>query len=451
MRKPRIAIALILTWGAKAFAQTAPSPAPATPNAPASQNAPATPNAPAAQNAPAVPSGNSGGQSQGAKATAQAPVGGGNAEYSSSRPISGNGKDGFDLGPNRQGAEGGKTQYGGENGAMFLGGGRLGGSSRASSHTVRKGDTLWDICDFYFQNPYQWPRVWSYNAQIQNPHWIYPGDVVSLKQAQPGEPVQAKNTGSSLTDKRRQVSPSTIFLRNEGFIQDETDAVWGEITGSREDRVFLTDFDEIYIRILSNRDIRIGEELTIFRPVRKVSAGQMVEIQGTVRVDQWNPKERIARGRITETTDTIERGARVGPLQRRFDVVAPVRNEHDLSAHVVASLSPHSLYGQNQVIFVDAGKKAGLAPGNRMLITSRGDGYHNSLPSRSAAMRIAMESDAPADAQRIPAPASTSSLPEEIVAELRVISVREDTALCVVMDARREVEPGDAAIARKGY
>src|SRR5205085_9844333 len=47
-------------------------------------------------------------------------------------------------------------------------------------HVVRKGDTLWDICFYYFNDPWQWPKVWSYNPQITNPHWIYPGDLVRL-------------------------------------------------------------------------------------------------------------------------------------------------------------------------------------------------------------------------------------------------------------------------------
>ena len=49
------------------------------------------------------------------------------------------------------------------------------------TYTVKKGDTLWDICDTYFANPWQWPRVWSYNPEILNPHWIYPGELVRLK------------------------------------------------------------------------------------------------------------------------------------------------------------------------------------------------------------------------------------------------------------------------------
>src|SRR5262249_13197606 len=47
-------------------------------------------------------------------------------------------------------------------------------------HVVRSGDTLWDICFYYFNDPWQWPKVWSYNPQITNPHWIYPGDLVRL-------------------------------------------------------------------------------------------------------------------------------------------------------------------------------------------------------------------------------------------------------------------------------
>jgi hypothetical protein len=48
-------------------------------------------------------------------------------------------------------------------------------------HTVRKGDTLWDLCARYYDNPYNWPKIWSYNPQIQNPHWIYPGDELRMR------------------------------------------------------------------------------------------------------------------------------------------------------------------------------------------------------------------------------------------------------------------------------
>jgi nucleoid-associated protein YgaU len=43
-------------------------------------------------------------------------------------------------------------------------------------HTVVKGDTLWDLSQNYLGSPWYWPKVWSYNPEIANPHWIYPGN-----------------------------------------------------------------------------------------------------------------------------------------------------------------------------------------------------------------------------------------------------------------------------------
>ena len=57
---------------------------------------------------------------------------------------------------------------------------------------------------------------------------------------------------------------------------------------------------------------------------------------GTVRIDRWDPNTRIARGQVSESLDVIERGARVGPVGRKFQVVPPIRNEKDVNASVLA-------------------------------------------------------------------------------------------------------------------
>jgi len=56
------------------------------------------------------------------------------------------------------------------------------------THTVVRDDTLWDLAQFYYQNPYEWRVIWEANRDsIADPNLIYPNEVFVI----PGLPGQA--------------------------------------------------------------------------------------------------------------------------------------------------------------------------------------------------------------------------------------------------------------------
>ncbi len=311
------------------------------------------------------------------------------------------------------------------------------------SHLVRRGDTLWDITGRYYGNPWYWPRVWSYNPEITNPHWIYPQAVVRLRPH--GDQRDVTPTGFAVRS-RGYTDSGEVFLRDEGYLDPDALRGAGRIVGAPEEHMLLSPYDEVYLQFEQEPSFAQGHELTVFRQIepddRAVGEqGNLVRIYGTIRYEDYDRERHIARGTIIEALDPIERGFRVADVPRRFANVAPRENERDLEAHVIAVLRPRSLIHDNFVLFIDVGAEQGVRAGNRFFVLREGDDWRENMTSQNPRNMGASEDELP----------EAGELPPQIIAEARVVDVRRNSSACFVTREIREVELNDRLEMRRGY
>ncbi|UJR80074.1 LysM peptidoglycan-binding domain-containing protein [Sandaracinus amylolyticus] len=313
------------------------------------------------------------------------------------------------------------------------------------SYAVRRGDTLWDITGHFYGNPYEWPRVWSYNPEITNPHWIYPDQSVRLLPEGTPTTIAAPTRGSRVVV-RRGVETGTVFLREQGWLDEDALETAGEIVGSPDDHMMLSPFDQAYVRFdrLPEGQTAPQGEYTIFRAIEAGQRtpgeeGTLVRILGAVRIDSWDPDRRTARATIIEALDPIERGYQVAALPRRFEVVPPARSEIDLDTEIVAALNPTELVGDQQIVFVPVGEEAGVRIGHRFFLVRAGDQWREEL------------AEAQRQAATVDPPSEPEEYPDEVIAEARVVSLRPHSAGLLVTRATVPIAIGDRAQLRRGY
>ena len=219
-------------------------------------------------------------------------------------------------------------------------------------YVIKKGDTLWDLSEEYFKDPFLWPKLWQRNQYITNPHWIYPGNPIRFgptekvkappaklpemkppevvpPEAKPPEekPIIAKKPpveGKPVEKVVPPGKPPEVILKPEvgiprderwpGFLTREEFPGIGVVVDAHESgRLIMAEGDIIYLAFKTEDPIDIGERFTIFRtshilkhPHTGENLGRKITILGDCKV--IGGQGALYSAQILKSYQTIERG-----------------------------------------------------------------------------------------------------------------------------------------------
>jgi hypothetical protein len=274
--------------------------------------------------------------------------------------------------------------------------------AQETTHSVKTGDTLWDIAGFYYQNPFLWPYIWRANlTQVEDPHWIYPDQIFVIPPSPeevtgevpeyvPEEVVITTPPKKPAAEVITLVTPETrIFSENlihrAGFILEEDLPYWGKIieTEPGGDKI-ITSFDKIY---LDRADVKVGDLLTIYRygnvithPKTGKRLGKEVIVLGKAEIDAV--AEEGARAKVTTSYDIIRIGDFLTPYE---PILAPekvelIPTDRDIEGYVVEVKSIGALTSSHVLIYIDKGEDDGIAVGDMFNIYQQRSAGGKKLP-----------------------------------------------------------------------
>ncbi len=321
------------------------------------------------------------------------------------------------------------------------------------TYIVQKGDTLWDISSVFLRDPWHWPEIWFKNPQVENPHLIYPGDVLAIiyvggvKRVQivrRGEDGQILSTGGSSGMQVVKLSPRVrtqsidasipsipidnirhLLSRPLVIDKEELDGS-AYILSSVDSHLINSINDRLYVRKL---DTSSGNgRYQIFRPNKPVYDPVTEELLGYEAIYVGETKL-LAGGDpatvlVTNSVREILRNDRVLPIdntnfERDFFPKPPATQ---VRGEVLSLLDAISMLGQYQTIALNLGSRDGIETGNLLVIKRVGD-----------AIRDSEEED----------PTFRVKLPDERIGMAMIVRSFEKMSYALVMEASRPVSVSD--------
>jgi hypothetical protein len=309
-------------------------------------------------------------------------------------------------------------------------------------HTVAAGETLWDISEAYLGTPWIWPSLWKDDSGSGRDAAIQPGDVLwvssseirrlppaevaALRASSPAAPPAAMETGAPDTG----VSSGAVSgldhwtsVQARGFLTTDQAGAVGTIIGNPTSRSALGTGDAIYIDMGAGQ-VQLGDRLRIVRKQRNIPdtgrlLGTFVEPLAWAEVTalEGEAAAAVIQGAVTE----VNAGDLLVPAQGGTDPASLQVQSTPQSVHgeIVHMVAERVIGGAMDVVYLDRGAEAGLAPGSALEVIRPGAKLYDSARDRAV------------------------KVPDTVIAQLVVISTHPSSAAAYIIRASTELARGD--------
>jgi LysM repeat protein len=232
-------------------------------------------------------------------------------------------------------------------------------SALPKTHTVKRGDTLWDISKTYLGDAFLWPEIYRLNTDIiEDPHWIYPNEVLKLPgqqakvvavvppQAAPKAPTPAPVVAQ--TPARDTATPPLVQTPKSSVrVGEYTAAPWvDERKGPSGSGYIMQAVDIPGIASVEKLQLHLYDKVFVSPPAGSSTGrqvylayrlgpfiedfGQIVIPTGLIEVARIAPEGEASVGRVVKMYGPVVQGQRLIPYDTSAAVVlgraAPVSN-----------------------------------------------------------------------------------------------------------------------------
>jgi len=255
-------------------------------------------------------------------------------------------------------------------------------------YVVKVGDTLWDIAATFLKDPWFWPEIWHINTQIQNPHLIYPGDVLALVYIDGQPRITNVRASTYRLSPQARISPITqavtsipyesvsAFLSSGAVLEKrETDRL-PYLLDTRGDHLIAAAGNIVYVRGID--DAQLGSRYNVVEvggPLIDPDDNKLIGYQGKfIGEGTLRRTGDPATVALTDTSEEAVPGDRLIPesvdIPLNFYPRAP---SSAIDGRIISVVGGVTQIGQYQVVVLNRGTRDGLSVGDVLTVFRTGE------------------------------------------------------------------------------